>query len=324
MRLSRFLSALLGSIAVVLSAGQALAQSSCPPPAPTIESLKPEQLRADVRDRGFLWRLTRDGRTSWLYGTVHVSRPEWLLPGPKVQSALLESEVLALELDLGDPDLAKIFTAPGDVARNGRVLAGLQPRLAKAAEHECVSVSALAAMRPILQVTTLSLAGGRRDGFHPELAVDALLWGFMQRLGKPVVALESAASQLEALTPASEADERLLLAESLDEMASGAGRRSLRRLLQAWADNDTTALATYQQWCECMDSPEEQRYLQRLNDERNGPMADRILALHAQGKRFFAAVGSLHMTGPQALPALLRARGFEVRPVPLSAREAKP
>ena len=322
MRLFDVVHALLGSM-LLLGASQA-AETSCPPPAPTIESLKPDQLRAEVRDRGFLWQLTRDGRSSWLYGTVHVSRPEWLLPGPRVQAALLGSEVLALELDPADPELPKIFMAPGDVARNARVLAGLQPRLAQAAASACVSAPALAAMRPILQVTTLSLADGRRDGFHPELAVDAVLWGFMQRLGRPIVALESPASQLQALVPESEADERVLLAQSLEELESGAGRRSLGRLLQAWADNDLSALTTYQQWCECMDSPEEQRYLQRLNDERNGPIADRLLALHAQGKRFFAAVGALHMTGPQALPALLRARGFDVRPVPLATREAKP
>jgi len=324
MRLFPIVRVLLGSLAVLCAAGQAAAQSSCPPPAPAIESLKAAQLRADVRDRGFLWRLTRDGRTSWLYGTVHVSRPEWVLPGPRVQAALAESDALALELDPADPELPRLFASAGDEARNARVLAGLQPRLAKAAERECVPGAALAAMRPILQVTTLSLSETRRDGFHPELGVDAVLWGFARRMGKPVVALETAAAQLEALMPQSEAEERTLVADSLDEIDSGAGRRSLRRLLYAWADGDFAALADYPQWCECMDTPEERRYLQRLNDERNGPMADRLAALHGQGQRFFAAVGALHMTGPQSLPILLRARGFEVQSVPLSAQEAKP
>jgi hypothetical protein len=73
-----------------------------------------------------------------------------------------------------------------------------------------------------------------------------------------------------------------------------------------------------------MDTPEERRYLQRLNDERNGPIADKLVALHASGRRFFAAVGALHMTGPQALPQLLRARGFQVEPVPLSTSPGKP
>ena len=32
-----------------------------------------------------------------------------------------------------------------------------------------------------------------------------------------------------------------------------------------------------------------------------------------------AAVGALHMTGPQSLPSLLRARGYQVQAVALSA-----
>ena len=312
------------ALCLLLAAGLAAAQTSCPPPPPTLDTLRPEQLRADVRDRGFLWRLTRDGRSSYLYGTVHVSRPDWMVPGPTVERALRDSELLALELDPGDPELAQVFTAPGDVARNERVLAGLEPRIARAAARECVPIAGLAAMRPILQVTSLSLYDTRRDGFHPELAVDAILWGMAGSLGIPVVGLETPASQLAALTPASEADERVLLAQSLVEIESGEGRTVLRRLLQAWADGDERALATYPDWCRCMDTPEERRYLQRHKDERNGPMADRLAALHAKGQRVFAAVGALHMTGPQALPGLLQSRGFDVQRIPFPPSQARP
>ena len=56
--------------------------------------------------------------------------------------------------------------------------------------------------------------------------------------------------------------------------------------------------------------------MRRLLDERNGPMAERLDALHREGKgKLFAAVGTLHMIGPQGLPALLRERGFTVERV---------
>ena len=314
MRLVSFLLAVL-----LLAPALTRAESACPPPAPTLDSLDATQLRRDVRDRGFLWQLTRDGRSSWLYGTVHVSKPEWLLPGPRVQAAFGRAQVLALELDPGDPELVRVFAQPGDTARDARVLAGLGPRIAVLAEHECVPAAGLQRLPPMLQVSTLSLNETRRDGFHPELAVDAMLWGLARRSGKQVVALETPASQLAALTPETEADERVLVTQSLAEMDSGNGRTVLLRLLQAWAANDSQALVSYLQWCECMDTPEERRYLRRINDERNAAMADKLAALHAGGQTFFAAVGALHMTGPQALQELLRARGFAVQPISLTS-----
>jgi hypothetical protein len=53
--------------------------------------------------------------------------------------------------------------------------------------------------------------------------------------------------------------------------------------------------------------------MKRLTDERNAPMAERIDALHTEGKRVLAAVGALHMTGKQGLPKLLAARGYAVQ-----------
>ena len=55
--------------------------------------------------------------------------------------------------------------------------------------------------------------------------------------------------------------------------------------------------------------------MKRLLDDRNPALAERIDALHAGGAPVFAAVGSLHMTGPLGLPALLAQRGFTVERV---------
>jgi uncharacterized protein YbaP (TraB family) len=92
----------------------------------------------------------------------------------------------------------------------------------------------------------------------------------------------------------------------------------VQRLLRAWASGDEATLASYPQWCMCLETAAERRFMHRLLDERNGGMADRLAALHAGGRQVFAAVGALHMTGPRGVQALLRERGFEVRLVPLS------
>lgn len=308
----QFLRAL--AAAVCLIAGGASAQApDCPPPAPSPDAVSMEEQVRQSRDRGLLWQVEKDGRTSWLYGTVHVSRIDWLMPGPRVRAALAGSDVVALELDPADPELQRLLTSATDAARGERVLAGLQPRMARLAARTCVPPQLLAGMPPLLQLMTVSLFEGRRDGLHPELAVDSVLWGMAQGLGKRFVALETPARQFAALTPESEADERALVVQGLQDLESGEDRTLILRLLRAWSEGDEATLASYAQWCKCLETPEEQRFFRRVNDERNDALADRLAALHAGGQRFFAGVGALHMTGPKALTTLLRARGFQVR-----------
>lgn len=309
----RFLRApLLAMLAVSGTLAGLPALAACPPPAPTLQNIQPDDLRRDVRDRGLLWRLEKDGRASWLYGTVHVSRVEWLVPGPRIQAALVGSDVLALELDPADPEIRRQFGARHDPARQARVTAGLQARIASLAAQACLPAEQAGAVRPMLLLALLSLAESRREGLHPEFGVDAVLWGMATRLGKEVVALETAAAQVAALTPASEDDERELVASALDDLEAGSSRAILQRMLQAWAGGDEQLLASYPQWCQCLDTPAERRFFRQLNDDRNPGIADKLDALHAGGQRVFAAVGALHMTGPNALPDLLRQRGYRV------------
>ena len=58
-----------------------------------------------AKDHGFLWRVARDGRSSYLYGTIHAAKAEWMFPGPLTLAALAASDTLALELDVLDPDV---------------------------------------------------------------------------------------------------------------------------------------------------------------------------------------------------------------------------
>lgn len=301
---------------LLLFAAGVAAAADCPPSAPDPRQLPMDELRAQARDRGVLWKLRKDGRTSWLYGTVHVGRPEWMVPGPRTMAALRGADLVALELDPGDPEVARVLTRPGDPARARRVLDGLLERMQRQARRACLPAEQLAAMRPMLQLVTLSMMQGRQEGLHPEYGTDLFLYGLARGLRKEVLALETAATQLAALQPESEADERVLIERTLEDMESGAAGQQLDGLIQAWATGDAVRLSRYREWCDCLKTPAERRFFQRLNDARNPGLADKLAAAHEGGRRVFAAVGALHMTGPKALPTLLRQRGFTVERVP--------
>lgn len=288
-------------------------QSDCPPPRPALDVA---QLKAQARDRGLLWRLDKGGRTSWLYGTVHAARVDWVMPGPTIVQAVAASDVVAVELDLSDPSTLEVLSRPADPAVAQRVLDdGRRQRLQRLRARSCAPQALVERMRPLMQVMTISVLEAGRWGYHADLSVDAMLMGMARASGKRLVALETAAQQLAALTPASEEDERQLVDRSLQVMEAGGLRQRMDKIMRVWAEGDEAQLARYEQWCECMDTPAERRFTARINDERNPAMADKLAALHDGGARVFAGVGLLHMAGPQSLLTLLRARGFAVERV---------
>ncbi|WP_426390564.1 TraB/GumN family protein [Variovorax sp. R-27] len=298
----------------------AAAHAACPPSA--IASLeKPGMGVRNGVDRGVLWRIERDGRTSWLYGTIHVGRGDWVRPGPTIQKALTQSDTLALELDLRDEATARAMARPADPELLARMLSGERARrLERQNSEACVPPGTLSKLQPILQVTALAGLAGRADGLYPEFGVDETLAVSARNSSKPIVALENAAEQIKVLTGESEAEEAEQVDAALDELESGKLRGQLKELADVWARSDAAKLASYPEWCDCLKTPAEQRLMKRLLDDRNPNLADGIERLHAGGKGVFAAVGALHMIGPQGLPTLMAARGFTVTPVLTNAQ----
>lgn len=292
-------------LSLALLAGSA--HAACPPtPAPpTTEQATAWAARAS--DRGPLWRISRDGHSSYLFGSLHIGKADWAYPGPALRQAWSETEVLAVELDPADvgPALARLQPS-----------AGLSPALAKRidvqARAACLPAGALNALPAMLQLSTLTLMEARRDGFDVLFGQDLMLLARAKAEGRPVQSLESVEEQLAALEP-TPAELPSVVDGTLRQLQRGGMRAPLRRLAEAWSRGDLKTLADYPRWCGCADSKAERAWLKRVNDDRNVQLAARIDALHGAGQRLLVAVGALHMSGPQALPKLLAARGFEVQ-----------
>lgn len=316
-RLLRHAVATALAIVAALLPLSARAQADCPPPPAPPDAQALAAAEREARDRGFLWQLQKDGRVSWLYGTVHMGRLDWVFPGPQVREAFAASQTLALELDLTDPDTQRRLAA-GSAARPGDALPPpLQQRLNWRARSECAAAELLAGLKPELQIATLSMLAGRRLGLEPVYGIDMALAALARRDGKAVVALESVDDQLKALAGGSRAEVNELVASTLDELDNGRGQKLLGHIAQIWASADHARLARYAEWCECQRTTAEAAAMRRLLEGRNPAMALRIDNLHRGGQRVFAAVGSLHLIGPRGLPALLAQRGYRVERITL-------
>jgi hypothetical protein len=318
MKFARRLAGWLLALAVaspLAAFAQAAAAKDCPPePTP----LDAERLQAGLRsveDHGFLWRIDRGGRTSYLYGTIHAARAEWMFPGPRTRAALATSETLALELDLLDPDVQARLAGALRARPATPLPAALAARLERRLVAECMDPAVWRALAPELQVATLAVNAARRDGLDPSYAIDLVLALTARVLGKETVSLETPEAQIAALImPSTEATVEFV-GSSLDELESGRARPLLRHLAQLWSRGDLAELESYERWCDCLNSAADREAMKRLLDDRNPLLAAAIDKLHSGGTSVFAAVGSLHMIGANGLPALLRQRGYTVEAV---------
>ncbi|MEP7301929.1 MAG: TraB/GumN family protein [Caldimonas sp.] len=288
------------------------AADNCPPSAPPLSAERMTAGMASAKDHGFLWRLSKNGRTSYLYGTIHAARDEWMFPGPTIVDAIRESDTLALELDVLDPDVQRRLVTSVVARRNDPLPAELAQRLERQIKAECVDAEAFARFVPEFQIASLSVLAARRDGLDPTNAIDLVLAVLARELGKPISSLETPEVQAQALRMPSRAETLEVVKSGLDDLEAGRTRPMLNRIAEVWTRGDYAELSRYARWCDCMDTAAERAAMKRLLDERNPSLAGAIDTLHKSGQRVFAAVGSLHMIGPNGLPNLLKKRGFKV------------
>lgn len=266
----------------------------------------------NASDHGFLWRISKDGQTSYLYGTIHVAKFDWMFPGPRVMQAIRSSDTIALELDMLDNDIqnrmAKAMTALSSKAMS----APLQKRMRKQAEAVCVPYESIAKLSPELQVTMLTMMVGRGAGLEAGYAIDAVLAGIGHSAKKNVLSLETPEMQMQLLEMKNTQETESFVEDSLDELESGRSLRMLNSIASFWADADYAKMEHFEEWCECLNTEIEREVMRRALDERNPALAEHIDELHSSGKQVFAAVGSLHMFGSLGLPGLMAKRGYQV------------
>ncbi len=301
----------------------AAADPPCPPPAPEPTKWQIAQAQAQARDHGFLWRITKSGRTSYLYGTLHVGKLEWSFPGPQVKAALHASDVLALEVDLLDPAVMAaaqqgMASAPPMRPLPASILDRFRAQMRAACLPQAMQLHLLNKLSPAIAMTTLVVLSARQDGLETRYSSDLMLSRMAHGAEKKVISLENPNSQLALLSPDSGSASLEILEQGLQSLENNSARRSMRRVARVWAESRFEELQRFSEWCECMDTPEQRKVMQKILDDRNLLMAERITQLHEDGHHLFVAVGSLHLVGPMGLPTLLERRGYQIKRIDAS------
>lgn len=253
-----------------------------------------------------LWQVDGPkGERGWLFGTIHSATQPLDWKTAPVARALDQADEIVVEVGniADDAKVSATFAAlarsKGEPALSQRITPGLRPALTTLLEQAGYSDDSFGSMDTWAAALTLARNSGENG--DPANGVDRAVIALAG--SRPVVELEGATRQLEIFDGLPESEQRDLLAAVVREAS-----QPQRDLAASWRKGDMDAIASETR--EGMLADPELRAT--LFTGRNTRWASRIAGLLAGGHKPFVAVGAAHMAGPDGLPALLRAKGYEV------------
>jgi uncharacterized protein YbaP (TraB family) len=264
-----------------------------------------------------LWRAEapRSGAVFHLFGSVHLGDLRMLDLGEPIRSAYATSDELVVEVDFSaqPPDRMAALIARHTRLQPPTTLRDvLSEETWRALEDYCLDrgleSGAFLGLKPwfvSVTIVQLELAGA---GFQAELGVDYL---FIQEAKgeKPIVALETPASQLRALDATSPAVQERVLADTLARADELVG--DTEKMIGAWRRGDEDELEA-QVFGALDEIPELEAFYERVFFQRNREMTDRLIALGGDGRPRFVVLGAGHMVGDEGIPTLLGRSGWRV------------
>lgn len=274
-------------------------------------------VETSAQHRGQLYRVTHDGKVSYLYGTVHVGR-DGIYPLDEIASrALLSSKALVLELDIRqDQPFQQALTrharyGEGDSVQNHLSAATMQ-KTAQALARAGIPLQTVQQYKPWLIANLLVGAELAKHGYQRSQAVEYALLAAAQKQDKAVRELESADYQLGLFDSLDEHQQEQYLLENLADLDDGDSLKRSQALLEAWSVADAPAIHAAWQTAISGDSISAGFMNRVLLGKRNPEMAANIERIMQQDQVAFVGVGLLHLIGDDGVPALLKRRGYQV------------
>ncbi|PID66322.1 MAG: hypothetical protein CR975_03420 [Gammaproteobacteria bacterium] len=252
--------------------------------------------------------LQKGDKTVTVFGTIHVTKTEWLPLEKNIIDQLAQADALAVEMDVTDSktvnETAQYMFTQGLAKKN---LSGV---LSAAEVNKMQKIlgpmaSGMMQMRPFLVALAVSLQRTKEMGFTDK-SVDVFLLEQAKARHKPVLALETVAEQFSVFQQLSEAEELEFLRSALNEEEQF--NQEIQRTVKVWQNNDRQA-AQY-----LLDEFKEKmpNLYQAMFNQRNQLMSRRIQKMNKQYPHLMMAVGALHLYGDDSVIQQLKNSGYRL------------
>jgi len=257
-----------------------------------------------------MWRVSDGDSDVYLFGTLHALKPDLKWRTPLYDEVLARAGTVWFEADMqsGDPDTLRLLVQRYGSDPDRPLSRKLAPSDLGALARQ-TDLSRIDHLRPWAAALMISMQPALSRGASVEKGADATITRVARADAKRIRAFETLEDQARMFAGLPEGSEVRYLTDVIRERSRGPRLRlpfQPATLEAAWL---TGALGSGHLGEMRTENPAlYDAFLKR----RNQAWADRLTAQMAGSGIELVNVGALHMVGPDGLPALLAARGFNV------------
>jgi uncharacterized protein len=310
------------SVLLILISVLMLLAAACGCPARESTGLNPSATLAspttptatEVKGKSFIWKISSATTSVYLLGSVHIARPEIYPLDSTIEDAFASAKYLVVEVNVHNIDtenvnrlLAEHGVYPQGEGFQENVPPSLYTALAEQFERFGIDMATLDTYRPWVISTTLDQLMLQGLGYLPENGIDYYFLDKAART-KMIIELETAEYQLELMY--SLPDELVIksLQYDIDNMTT---QEDMEELFKAWEDGNVTRMESLT-FEPLNKAPELAPFYEKMIDERNFKMAEKIEEFLDSNETYFIVVGAGHLVGENGLLNLLSEKGYAV------------
>lgn len=262
-----------------------------------------------------IWKVKGAHGTVYLFGTIHVMKPDVDWEAGKVKSAFDASDTVYVEVANLDDQTAALPLA----AQFGMDMA--HPLSSKISKDDVALLDTavksmglpgeamLEPMQPWLVSMTISLLPMMKAGYDPAGGVDVVLLGQARQADKKIEGFETMEQQLHFVADEPQALQVQKLHEELAEMDKSAAE--MGDMVAAWEKGDVAKIGEMEDGELKAKYPDEYKTLVVERNAKWAATLDGVLKDSATGN-VFVAVGAAHLAGDESVIELLKKDGWKV------------
>ena len=266
-----------------------------------------------------------DGDVVWLFGSIHVGREEFYpLPG-YISSAFDESEALAVEVNVNEEDTSSsIMSATKLIYKDfSKISDHIDAETYSQAVQYLTEAGLYSPMldfyKPVMWSSVIEVIAAEKAGADTTLGVDVHLISEATDIGKEILEIETADSQIDMLAGFSDELQEYMLKDTMSLISQQETDDGFNELIELWHSGDEEAFEAYLS-TDYDGMTEEERglvdeYNKKMIKDRNLLMADFAEDMLEERKKAFICVGAAHVIGEGGIADILSERGYTVERV---------